>query len=110
MAGVSTDPEIRAASSTVLPSTVLEADAVSYAYGSEVAVEDVSFTLRAGEFAALAGPNTQEMDGKLMEKLANIILRLNVGAISLPNREEMRSMRAKKPFSSTKRIGFLQAP
>jgi ABC-type Mn2+/Zn2+ transport system ATPase subunit len=57
MAGVTTDPEIRAASSTVLPSTVLEADAVSYAYGSEVAVEDVSFTLRAGEFAALAGPN-----------------------------------------------------
>ena len=52
MLGVSTAP-----SSTVLPSTVLDADAVSFAYGTEVALDHVSFEVRAGEFAALAGPN-----------------------------------------------------
>lgn len=36
---------------------MLAAEHVSYAYGDEVAVEDVSFSLAAGEFAALVGPN-----------------------------------------------------
>jgi zinc transport system ATP-binding protein len=37
------------------PSVV--ADDLSYSYGTEVAVEGISFELRAGEFAALVGPN-----------------------------------------------------
>lgn len=37
--------------------TVLEADAVSFAYRSESVVDCVSFTVGAGEFVALAGAN-----------------------------------------------------
>ena len=37
--------------------TVLEADAVSFAFGEEPVVDEVSFRLEPGEFAALVGPN-----------------------------------------------------
>jgi zinc transport system ATP-binding protein len=43
--------------STPARAAVVAADGVSFAYGDEPAVEDVSFTLRAGEFVALVGPN-----------------------------------------------------
>src|SRR5262245_7148954 len=62
-------------------STVLGTDAVSYAYGGEVAVVDVSFTLQAGEFAALVGPNGS---GKsTLVRLLLGLLRPRSGAVRL---------------------------
>lgn len=37
--------------------TVLSAEHVGFAYGAEPVVDDVSFSVAAGEFAALVGPN-----------------------------------------------------
>ncbi|MEA2715859.1 MAG: hypothetical protein QOI99_176 [Actinomycetota bacterium] len=37
--------------------TILSAEGVSFAYGDEVVLDDVSFTLDRGEFVALVGPN-----------------------------------------------------
>jgi len=60
---------------------VVEADGVSFAYGDEVAVQDVSFTLRAGEFAALVGPNGS---GKsTLVRLLLGLLRPSTGTIRL---------------------------
>jgi len=39
------------------PSSVLSATDVSFAYGSEAVIEQVSFAVGAGEFVALVGPN-----------------------------------------------------
>ena len=40
-----------------MPGAVLVADDVAFSYGSELVVDHVSFSVRAGEFAALVGPN-----------------------------------------------------
>lgn len=40
-----------------MPAPVLAADDVSFSYGTEPAVDHVSFAIGAGEFAALVGPN-----------------------------------------------------
>ena len=40
-----------------MPGAVLAADDVTFSYGSELVVDHVSFSVRAGEFAALVGPN-----------------------------------------------------
>jgi zinc transport system ATP-binding protein len=40
-----------------VPGSVLAADDVTFGYGSELVVDHVSFSIRAGEFAALVGPN-----------------------------------------------------
>jgi len=40
-----------------VPGAVLAADDVAFSYGSELVVDHVSFSVRAGEFAALVGPN-----------------------------------------------------
>lgn len=43
--------------STTRPPNVVEAIGVSFSYGTELAVEDVSLALGRGEFVALVGPN-----------------------------------------------------
>lgn len=60
---------------------VVEADSVSFAYGDHLAVDDVSFALAAGEFAALVGPNGS---GKsTLVRLLLGLLRPDTGSVRL---------------------------
>ena len=40
-----------------LPCCVLKADKLSFSYGAGLILDDVNFTVRAGEFVAIVGPN-----------------------------------------------------
>src|SRR4051812_6015669 len=41
----------------LIVSSVVQAQGISFAYGGELVLDDVSFSVAAGEFAALVGPN-----------------------------------------------------
>ena len=73
-------------------------DAVSYAYGETLAVEDVSFRVERGDFAAVVGPNGS---GK------STLLKLALGLLR-PLRGEIRLLgRAVRGFTEWHRVGYV---
>jgi zinc transport system ATP-binding protein len=80
------------------PAPVVEADHVSFAYGTEPVLDDVSFRIEAGEFAALVGPNGS---GK------STLLRLLLGVLR-PGRGETRLFGADpRELQDRWRVGYV---
>src|SRR5215211_3443720 len=79
-------------------SALVEADGVSFAYGSTVVLEDVDLTVRRGEFVALVGPNGS---GK------STLLRVLLGALR-PSSGSVRLLSGPPPLAEGRgRIGYV---
>src|SRR5215218_1850064 len=90
--------EARSTAPDVDGSALVEADGVSFAYGSTVVLEDVDLTVRKGEFVALVGPNGS---GK------STLLRVLLGALRPASGSVRLLGRPASEVSDRWRIGYV---
>lgn len=79
---------------------MIEAEHFSYAYGATLAVDDISFSLKAGEIVALIGPNGAGKSTTM--KALTTLLRPCGGTIRIAGCDV-----AQNPAQARRRIGYL---